>query len=287
VSDARNLVAVYLVTAFACGALLFWFSVRTMTAGVKRYRASFSREASSTLEQMFLFIDSGRLWTLNGLVLLTAGVLGWFLSGSLVVAALACAAGLLAPRVIFAFFKKRRLLTLRTQMPDAIMLIAGALRSGASLPAALAQMVAEMRPPISQEFELFLREQRLGVSFDDALSSFENRVMVEEMALLAAALRVSRETGGNLAETLERLAETLRQKLTIEGKIRALTAQGKLQGIIVGLLPIALMLVLFRMEPEAMYPLLHSWYGWATLTFIAAMELVGAVIIRKIINIDV
>jgi tight adherence protein B len=204
-----------------------------------------------------------------------------------VVAALACAAGLLAPRVIFAFFKKRRLLTLRTQMPDAIMLIAGALRSGASLPAALAQMVAEMRPPISQEFELFLREQRLGVSFDEALSSFENRLMVEEMALLAAALRVSRETGGNLAETLERLAETLRQKLTIEGKIRALTAQGKLQGIIVGLLPIALMLVLFRMEPEAMYPLLHSWYGWVTLAFIAVMELVGAVIIRKIINIDI
>jgi tight adherence protein B len=287
VSDARNLVALYLVTAFACGALLFWFSVRTMTAGVKRYRASFSREASNTLEQMFLFIDSGQLWTLNGLVLVSAGVLGWFLSGSVVVAALACAAGLLAPRIIFAFFKKRRLLTLRTQMPDAIMLIAGALRSGASLPSALAQMVAEMRPPISQEFELFLREQRLGVSFDEALSSFEDRLMVEEMALLAAALRVSRETGGNLAETLERLAETLRQKLTIEGKIRALTAQGKLQGIIVGLLPIALMLVLFRMEPEAMYPLLHRWYGWVTLAFIAVMELVGAVIIRKIINIDV
>jgi tight adherence protein B len=110
---------------------------------------------------------------------------------------------------------------------------------------------------------------------------------VEEVALLSSALRVARETGGNLAEALERLATTLRDKLTIEGKIRALTAQGKLQGIVVGLLPIALMTVLFHMEPEAMAPLFHTWYGWATLAVIGVLEIVGALIIRKIVNIDV
>lgn len=286
-SDARNLIALFWVACFGCGVLVFWLCVRSATTGVQRYQTQFSDSARRTLEQMFLFIDTKQLWTLNAVVIVAIGVLGWFVSGNLVIVAACGVIGYFLPRILFAFFKIRRLRTLRVQMPDAIMLVAGGLRAGASLPGALAQMVAEMEPPISQEFELFLREQRVGVSFEDALESFEKRVPVEEVALLSSALRVSRETGGNLAETLERLAATLREKLSIEGKIRSLTAQGKLQGIVVGLLPIALMAVLFHMEPEAMAPLFHTWYGWATLAFIACMELVGGLIIRKIVSIDV
>ena len=107
------------------------------------------------------------------------------------------------------------------------------------------------------------------------------------MALFGSAMRVSRETGGNLAETLERLADTLRQKLAIEGKIRALTAQGKLQGFIVGLLPFALMFVLFKMEPEAMSRMFTTWYGLAVIGFIVLMEFIGGLIIKKIVTIDV
>jgi tight adherence protein B len=286
-NDGRNLIVLFWIATFVCGGLLFWFGVRSVTTGVQRYQADFSDRARTTLEQMFLFIDAKQLWTLNAAVILTAGVLTWFLTENLVFVAAMCVLGYFVPRLLFAFFKHRRLRTIRGQMPDAIMLVSGGLRAGASLPGALAQMVAEMQPPISQEFDLFLREQRIGVSFDEALDAFEKRVPVEEVALLSSALRVSRETGGNLAETLERLAATLREKLTIEGKIRALTAQGKLQGIVVGMLPLALMAVLSRMEPVAMAPLFHTWYGWATLGFIGVMELVGALIIRKIVNIDV
>jgi tight adherence protein B len=286
-SDARNLIALFWVACFGCGVLLFWLCVRSATIGVQRYQAQFSDSARRTLEQMFLFIDTKQLWTINAVVIVALGAAGWLISDNLIIVAACCVIGYFLPRILFAFFKMRRLRTLRVQMPDAIMLVAGGLRAGASLPGALTQMVAEMQPPISQEFDLFLREQRVGVSFEDALESFEKRVPVEEVALLSSALRVSRETGGNLAETLERLAATLREKLSIEGKIRSLTAQGKLQGIVVGLLPIALIAVLFRMEPEAMSPLFHSWYGWATLGFIACMEIVGGLIIRKIVSIDV
>jgi len=132
-----------------------------------------------------------------------------------------------------------------------------------------------------------MREQRLGVSFDQALDNLEQRVDLEDMALFGSAMRVSRETGGNLAETLERLADTLRQKLAIEGKIRALTAQGKLQGFIVGLLPFALMFVLFKMEPEAMSRMFTTWYGLAVIGFIVLMEFIGGLIIKKIVTIDV
>jgi tight adherence protein B len=286
-SDARNLAIAFQIAAFIFGVLFFLIVVRVATTGLERYKAVFSQHAKLNLEQMFLFIDSSQLLTLNGVLLIAAGVIGWFVTGSFIGAAVCCALGFLVPRVLFQVFRSRRRQRLREQLPDAAMLIAGSLRAGASLPTAVQQMVAETRPPISQEFDLFLREQRLGVQHDAALDNLERRIDTEEISLFGSALKVSRETGGNLAETLEQLASTLRQKLAIEGKIRALTAQGKLQGIVVALLPFLVIFALFRLEPAAMSHLFSTWYGWATLIFVVVMEVIGALIIRKIIRIDV
>jgi tight adherence protein B len=285
--DERNLIAILLVAAFVSAALVFWVSVQAVNSALTRYREVFTEHAKLNLEQMFLFIDSGQLLTLNGLVIAAAAIIGYLLTGSWVIALICCAIALIVPRLAFKVFRWRRTNQLRMQLPDAAMLVSGALRAGASAPTAIAQMAAEIRPPISQEFDLFLREQRLGVGFDQALDNLETRVDLEDMALFGSAMRVSRETGGNLAETLERLADTLRQKLAIEGKIRALTAQGKLQGVIVGLLPFALMFVLFKMEPQAMGRMFTEWYGIATIGFIVVMEVIGGLIIKKIVTIDV
>jgi tight adherence protein B len=285
--DPRTLVAVFLLASFACAIALFYSAFRAVSAMLDRYRTLFAEQARVNLEQMYLFIDAGKLFTLNGIVLVAAGLLGFFLTGSLVLALVCCALGFAVPKIAFAIFRKRRMDRLRQQFPDGLMMIAGALRAGASLPGALTQMVGEMRPPLSQEFDLFLREQRVGVNFEEALDNLEKRVGSEDFALFASALKVSRDTGGNLAETLEQLADTLRRKLVVEGKIRALTAQGKLQGIVVGLLPIFMMIVLMQMEPVAMAPLFTEWYGWATLAFVGAMLFVGGLVIRKIINIDI
>jgi tight adherence protein B len=286
-SDVRSLAIVFQLAAFAFGVLLFWAVVRAATTGVERYKAVFSQHAKLNLEQMFLFIDSGQLLTLNGVLIVAAGLVGWFVTGSWLGAAICCALGFLIPRALFKVFRSRRQQRLREQLPDTAMLIAGSLRAGASLPTAVQQMVAESRPPISQEFDLFLREQRLGVQYDVALDNLERRIDTEEIALFGSALKVSRETGGNLAETLEQLASTLRQKLVIEGKIRALTAQGKLQGIVVALLPFLVIFALFQLEPAAMSHMFSTWYGWGTVIFVVVMEIIGALIIRKIIRIDV
>jgi tight adherence protein B len=284
--DSRNAMALLIVSAFVCAGLFFWFAVRTVRVGVAQYREKFSATAKMNLSDMFLFIDPHHLLTLNvGVGVLAAWAAFWLFGP--VVAAICVVSIFLMPGMAFRFFRWRRTNMLREQMPDAAMLMAGALRAGASVPTALAQMAAEIRPPLSQEFEMFLREQRLGVGFEAALDSLEQRVRLEDMTLFASAMRVSRETGGNLAETLERLAETLRQKLTIEGKIRALTAQGKLQGMIVGLLPFLLMFVLVKMEPAAMSKMFTTWYGWGTIGFIVVMEFIGGLIIKKIVTIDV
>jgi tight adherence protein B len=152
---------------------------------------------------------------------------------------------------------------------------------------ALESMVSESQPPLAQEFELMLREQRLGVDLDTALQNMERRMPLQDFIMVVAGMRISREVGGNLADTLEGIADTLRRKLTMEGKIQALTAQGRMQGIVMTCLPLFLMFILKYMEPVAMAPLFNTWYGWLTLAFIIVMEFVGYFFISKIVNIDV
>jgi tight adherence protein B len=105
--------------------------------------------------------------------------------------------------------------------------------------------------------------------------------------MFTTSMRIAREVGGNLTESLERLSDTMRRKLNMEDKISALTSQGKIQGIIVGLLPLFLMWVLNIMEPEAMAPLFNTWLGYGVLLVIFMLEFIGFIFIRKIVNIDV
>ncbi len=134
---------------------------------------------------------------------------------------------------------------------------------------------------------MLLREQRLGVALDQALDNLNRRVALQSVTLAVSAMRIATETGGQLAETLERASQTLRSKLAMEAKIRALTSQGKLQAIVVGALPLLLIVVLHKMEPQAMGLMFTTPMGWATLAVIALLECFGIVLIRKIVDIDV
>src|SRR5690606_4611110 len=171
----------------------------------------------------------------------------------------AAVAIILAPKLLVAYMKKKRARTFEEQLPDALLMVAGSIRAGAGLNVARESMVSDTRPPISQEFELMLREQRLGVDLDTALQNMEKRMPIQDFIMVVAGMRISREVGGNLAETLEGIADTLRKKLTMEGKIQALTAQGRMQGIVMTCLPLFLMFILKHMEPEAMAPLFNTW----------------------------
>ena len=166
-------------------------------------------------------------------------------------------------------------------------MISGAMRAGASLNIALEGLVKEQPAPISQEFELFLKEQRVGAEFEDSLTKMEKRIPIQDFGMLVTALKINREVGGNLAETMEILAETLRRKATMEGKIDSLTAQGKLQGVVMTGLPLLLGVLLNFMEPEAMSKLWTTHIGWAVMVVIAVMEMLGYFMISKITSIDV
>ncbi|MDC5236800.1 type II secretion system F family protein [Acinetobacter baumannii] len=173
------------------------------------------------------------------------------------------------------------------QLPDALMLISGGLKSGASLSTALFQLTHECLPPLKNEIALIIKEQKVGLPLNEALFNFQQRMPINSVVLMTTSIRIALETGGELAETLTKAAETLRQINQTEGKIKALTAQGKMQAWVVGLMPIALILVLSQMEPEAMDKLWSTPAGWIALTGIALFEVMGMIFIRKIVNIDV
>lgn len=252
-----------------------------------QYRARFQSDAKTSLEDMFLFIDPQRLFFINLGMVAVVPVLIILLTGAVPLAVIAGVAVFVLPRFAYGVLKKRREAKLIEQMPDALNMMAGSMRSGASLAIAMDLVATETAPPFSQELSLVLREQKLGVSLEDALESFAKRVNLEDVNLMVAAIVISKDVGGNLSEVLERLASTLRSKAALEGKIRALTSQGKLQGVIVGLLPVFLAFVLFQMEPEAMAPLFTTYYGYGVIAVVSVLLILGGVFIKKIITIDV
>ena len=268
-------------------ALLVWSLTQVGTSALTRYRQVFTERANVNLRELFLFIEPQRLFMFNlGGILLT-GALAWTMSRSVILSMAAVALAAVVPRAALGVLRRRRLAAMEQQLPDALLMLAGGMKAGVSLTQAIGQLVLESRPPLSQEFDLMLREQRLGVSLDEALENLNRRVPLQSITLAVSAMRIAAETGGQLAETLERASQTLRGKLAMEGKIRALTSQGKLQAIVVGTLPVLLLFVLNKMEPQAMNLMFTTRPGWATLAVVGLLECFGVVIIRKIVDIDV
>lgn len=184
-------------------------------------------------------------------------------------------------------YRKTQIEKLEMQLPDALMLISGGLRSGASLSTALFQLTSESQPPLKNEIALIVKEQKVGLPLNDALVNFQKRIPIKSVVLMTTSIRIALETGGELAETLTKAADTLRQINQSEGKIKALTAQGKMQAWVVGLMPVGLIFVLSQMEPEAMGQLWSTPAGWVALLGIFVFEVLGIFFIRKIVSIDV
>lgn len=285
-NDGNPLIIISVVVAFSA-ALLAWFVIDTGTVTMAKYRANFTKRASFQVQEFFLFVDPAKLFVANLAVMALGALLVWIITGSALVAIPVFFALALVPRLLYAWMRRRRLQKFEEQLPDALMMISGGLRAGSGLSSALQQLVAEAQQPLAQEFSLMLREQRMGVTLEQSLNNLARRMPTQTTTLVVSAMRIASDTGGGLAETLERTAHTIRSRLQMEGKIRALTAQGKLQAWVVGLLPLVLMAVLNKMEPEAMSLLWNTRIGWATLVVIGFFEFMGIYVIRKIVAIDV
>jgi tight adherence protein B len=202
--------------------------------------------------------------------------------------------GFMLPRFWLGRRKSSRLNAFDKQLPDTITLIANALRAGSSFLQAIEMVVRESRPPISTEFGRVIREVNLGLAFDTALENMVRRVRSDDLELMATAISIQHTVGGNLAEILDSIAFTIRERVRIKGEIRTLTAQQRLSGYVVGFLPIALAGFLFVAAPGFMQPMFDdrvSVIGLPAGVIILGLGgfamFIGFMLIRKIVDIEV
>lgn len=252
-----------------------------------RYQESFVNQARINLADMFMFMDTGSLFTFNIAVLVLLPLVLWFATGNLLLPLVAVLLLAFLPRKIYVWMRQRRIDKIQEQLPDGLLMLAGSMKAGVGFGPAMEAMVADGMPPLAQELALVLREQRMGVKTEEALDHFAERVPVQDVKLFVSAVQISREVGGNLAESLTILAETLRRRLIMEGKVKALTAQGRLQGIVMAMLPVAMVAFLAFAYPETMRPMFHTPIGWTVIAICAVMEYLGYRMCRKIMTIDV
>jgi len=276
------------IACFFIAAFLLWWAVsRKVQSYLENYKETFTSTASNNMSDMFLFVDPNQLFILNIIAIVALPALTWLVFRDIPAMLAVLAMVIILPTLFYQGMRKKRLKRFEAQLPDGLAMISGAMRAGASLNIALEGLVKEQPAPISQEFELFIKEQRVGVDFEVSLTKMEKRIPIQDFGMLVTALKINREVGGNLAETMETLGETLRRKAMMEGKIESLTAQGKLQGVVMTGLPILLGFLLNFMEPEAMSKLWTTHIGWAVMVVIVVMEMLGYFMISKITSIDV
>ncbi|MFM0648442.1 type II secretion system F family protein [Paraburkholderia bryophila] len=278
---------IILALAFFGSLFLIFLISRMGTATLRAGSRQMAGEIESSLADAFVFVNRQKTAAWSMVVMIMLPVLVFLLSHSILIALAAVPVALTLPKKYLRRMRKKRIAALEKQLPDALLMMSGALRAGASFPTALEAVVHESSAPISQEFDLLMREIRLGIDLDIAMRNVEKRIPIPDFLMMTAAVTIAREVGGNLAEALESVARTLREKIQMDGKIKALTSQGRMQGIVMTCLPLFLMLVLRFMEPKAMAPLFNEPVGWATLAVIGVMECLGYLSISKITNIDV
>ncbi len=181
---------------------------------------------------------------------------------------------------------QKRLRKFVVQMPDALSIIANSLRSGHSFIQAIDVATNELSDPIASEFRQLVKETRVDIALEDALANLYSRVPVPEVQLVVTAVLIQRQAGGNLAGLIEQVGETVRMRLRFEGEVRSLSAQGRLSGWVIGLLPVFIAGAIAVMNPSYIGLLITEPLGKVMIGMAVAMELTGAFITSKMIRIE-
>lgn len=230
--------------------------------------------------------------------IVTGALVYLLIESSWVVAAIgAVFPGSFIPRFALGYMAGKRMTTFDNQLSDTLNLWVNALRSGYSVLQGMETIATELPPPVSSEFERVVQEVRLGLSLEQAMNNMYRRVPSEDLDLVITAVNIQREVGGNLAEVLDTISYTIRERVRIKGEIKTLTAQGRISGWIISLLPVVLGLLLYAINPEYVSELWikedpwiwrpHIPCGWLVIGFSLSMIAMGAFAIMKIVDIEV
>lgn len=247
----------------------------------------YTRMVEKKLAQANLLLRPEEFLGIHLLVVAGGLALGFLLGGGLVSGLALGGMGLLFPLLFLDRAKVKRAEAFNNQIGEALVLMGNSLRAGYGLLQAMEVVGREMTPPISQEFGRILKEINLGVGTEEALQNMAARVKSDDWDLVLTAVLIQRQVGGNLAEILQNIAHTIRERVRIKQEIRTLTAQGRLSGIIISLLPFALAVFLFFSNPDYIMVLFRHPVGLFMLGLGLAAQIIGIILIRRIIRIEV
>ncbi|RME03151.1 MAG: hypothetical protein D6805_07655 [Planctomycetota bacterium] len=282
------LLDIAVIVATFVGVLSFVFiGLQMFSKKWESYEEKYLEEPEVNLQAALLTIPPQHVLYLSSL----SGIVGYFLSYAL----LSSLMGASIFGVLFGFFPKiglnlyvkNRSKRFGEQLVDALISLSNSLRAGHSLPKAVDLLSKEAADPMRQEMRIVAQEMRLGEPLEEALKHLHARLPNEDLELVITAISIAGEVGGNLTEIFDRIAETIRERQKIEGRIQSLTAQGKAQGWVVAMLPVLLALAVNYIDPQLFRPMYTTVAGWVLIGVVIVMELIGMKIIQKIVTIRV
>lgn len=208
------------------------------------------------------------------------------LHAGLMPAATLAALGAFAPMFVIKLKKGKRLKTFENQLGDTLIMMCNSLRSGFSFQQAMESVASDMPAPIGVEFGRVCNEIRYGATLEDALNNLTDRVKSADLMLVVSVVCIQRTTGGNLSEILTTISETIKDRITIRGEVRSITAQGRTSGMIIGALPMLMAAALMILNPSYMNTFFTTSPGRIMLTISVVMEIIGFIAIRKVVTVE-
>lgn len=181
----------------------------------------------------------------------------------------------------------KRNLMFEMRLTDLTLGLANGLRAGAALPQSLEVVSRDLGGPMTEELSLVLHEYRLGIDLPESLNRLCERMPCEDLSLLVTAIKLTMQSGGSLAEVLDRITDTIRERTDFQERLRTMTAQGKFEAIAMAAAPVVAFIILFTLDRELMMPLVQTTIGWCAIAAVVVLEVVGFMIINKIVTIDV
>lgn len=285
---------IFLFTAVTAGVFLLG---KWVTGWYTAYEGEYVQRAEEDLYAMFISMPPQRLLQATGLCFIFGFLATLLLVGNysttfatILTVSISLSAGIAAsfiPKFLIKYAAKQRLKLFDVQLLDSLLSMSNALKAGFSILQAFESVVQEKINPISQEYDLFLREVRLGVKFEVASENLMKRVPSDDLQIVLTGIETARQTGGNLTEVFERLAMVIRERMKVQGKVQALTAQGRMQGKVMALLPFVMGYAFYRQQPQMMMSFLTSIPGMFSILIILGLIIIATLMIRKIVNIDV
>lgn len=263
----------------------------------KRYRERFIAETALELDDVLLAMPAGRILDLSiGLMIacgLAAGLVVLGISGDMDWKTPFCCAvivggiAFLIPRAVLKYMRKKRLHRFNDQLEDALNTMSGSLKAGFSIMQALEEVANGNQKPVSIEFRLLVQEIQLGVPLERALDNMQKRLASPDLELITLAIITARQTGGELPAALDRLSGVIRERLRIQQKVAALTSMGRLQVIIISIMPFALLGGLIMVMPQALEIFFGTMLGWIGLGIVVVLVVCGGLLAAKITRIDI